>query len=74
MSLKSGLGKFQRGGSLTPNLTFWGVIGVAGMVIAILIGIELGKYLLGKGKRVVGGVAPGLVGDRMGEVRGSMGI
>ena len=75
MSVKSGVRKFAGGANLAhPKLSIWGVLGIAASVIAILVGIELGKYLLGSGKKVVGGVVPGAVGNRVGDLRGSIGI
>ncbi len=74
MGVKSGLKKFSGGANLAhPKLTVWGVLGIVASVIAILVGIELGKYLLGKSKRVVSSVVPG-AGGGMGDIRGSMGI
>ncbi len=75
MSVKSGVRKFAGGANLTrPRLSVWGVLGIAASVIAILIGIGLGKYLLEGGKKVVGGVVPGVVSTRAGDLRGSIGI
>jgi hypothetical protein len=63
MGVKKSLRKFSGGANmLHPKLTPWGIALIAASVIAILIGIAVGKYLLGKGKSVVGGMIPSAAG------------
>jgi|LGOV01.1.fsa_nt_gb hypothetical protein len=72
MSLKSVGRRLSKKNDITKvSLSFWGVIGVAMFVIAVLIGMELGKYLLGKGKRVLGRSVPG---GGVAESRGAIGV
>ena len=72
MSLKSVGRRLSKKNDITKvSLSFWGVIGVAMFVIAVLIGMELGKYLLGKGKRVLGRAVPG---GGVAESRGAIGV
>lgn len=71
--IKPALRKFSGGANLThPKLTFWGVLTIIASVVAILIAVDLGKKLLGKGKSVIGAATPGPSGK--GDLRARLGI
>jgi hypothetical protein len=73
MGVKKSLRKFSGGTNmLHPKLTPWGVVLIAASVMAILIGIGLGKYLLGKGTSVVGGMIPSAAGKE--STRAELGV